>query len=135
MSASQKHAWFNLTVVAATVVTVLALVPMLGPGAQGGFALLGLLGLGPIFFRRRAGVVVADERDLEIQRRSMLIAYVVFWLAFVIACVSLPAFYGWRGSVPVAVVQSSVWCAWILVVGVASIATLSMDRLGEADAS
>jgi hypothetical protein len=49
MTAAQKHAWFNLVVVALSVVTVLILVPVLGPGAQGGFGLLGLLGFGSLF--------------------------------------------------------------------------------------
>jgi hypothetical protein len=33
MTAAQKLAWFNLTVVVLTVVTVLILIPVLGPGA------------------------------------------------------------------------------------------------------
>ena len=135
MTAAQKHACFNLTVVVLTVVTVLILIPVLGPGAQGGFGFLGLLGFGPLFFRRRGNEVVEDERDRAIQRRSVLIAYTVFWLAFVAACVSLPAFYGWKGSVPVAVVQSSVWCGLILVVGVMSVATLVQYRRGTVDAA
>ena len=48
----------------------------------------------------------------------------MFWLAFVASCVSLPVVYGWRGAVPVVVVQSSVWVAVMLVVGVTSLATL-----------
>jgi hypothetical protein len=135
MSAAQKHAWFNLAVVAVTVVTVLALIPVLGPGAQGGFGLLAFLGFGPWFFRRRGGGVILDERDMEIQRRSLLLAYVVFWLAFVAACMSLPVFYGWSGSVPVIVVLSSIWCGMILVVGVTSVATLVMYAMGETDAA
>ena len=135
MTASQKHACFNLSVVVLTVVTVLILIPVLGPGAQGGFGFLGLLGFGPLFFRRRGNEVVEDERDRAIQRRSVLIAYTVFWLAFVAACVSLPAVYGWKGSVPVAVVQSSVWCGLILVVGVMSVATLVQYRRGAVDAA
>ena len=91
--------------------SVLALTPFGGRGALGGFGLLGLLGLGPLFFRRKGGGVVLDERDQEISRRSLLVAYTVFWLVFVAACVSLPAFYGWGGSVPVFVVQSSVFVA------------------------
>jgi hypothetical protein len=135
MTAAQKLAWFNLTVVVLTVVTVLILIPVLGPGAQGGFGLLGMLGFGPLFFRRKGGEVVEDERDWAIRRRSVLIAYTAFWLAFVAACVSLPAVYGWKGSVPVAVVQSSVWCGLILVVGVMSVATLVQYRRGDVDAA
>ena len=65
-----------------------------------------------------------DERDRLIQGRSVLVAYSVFWLAFVASCVSLPVVYGWRGAVPVVAVQSSVWIAVMLVVDVTSLATL-----------
>ena len=130
MTAVQKHAWFNLAVVVASVIVILALTPFGGRGALGGFGLLGLLGLGPLFFRRKGGGVVLDERDQEISRRSLLVAYTVFWLVFVAACVSLPAFYGWGGSVPVFVAQSSVFVACMLVVGVSSVATLVQYGLG-----
>jgi hypothetical protein len=130
MTAVQKHAWFNLAVVVASLIVVLALTPFGGRGATGGFGLLGLLGLGPLFFRRKGGGIVLDERDQEISRRSLLVAYTVFWLVFVAACVSLPALYGWGGSVPVFVVQSSVFVACMLVVGVSSVATLVQYGLG-----
>ena len=113
-----------------SVIVVLALTPFGGRGALGGFGLLGFLGLGPLFFRRKGGGVVLDERDQEISRRSLLVAYTVFWLVFVAACVSLPAFYGWGGSVSVVVVQSSVFVAWMLVVGVSSVATLVQYGFG-----
>jgi hypothetical protein len=129
MNTAQRHAWYNLGVVVLTMVVVVALVPVMGRGAQGGFGLLGLLGFGPLFYWRKGGVVM-DERDMEISRRSLLIAYVVFWLAFVAACVSLPAFYGWDGAVPVVVVMSSVFLALMLVTGVTSVATLVQYSLG-----
>ena len=53
MSAAQKHAWFNLTVITLTLLIVFTLIPFLGKGALGGFGLSGLLGLGPFFFRKR----------------------------------------------------------------------------------
>lgn len=135
MSATQRQAWFNLAVVSGTLVLVLALVPLMGPGAQGGFGLLGLLGLGPLFLRSRAGEVVFDERDAVIRRRAGIIAYSVFWVAFVASCVLLPVFYGWDGAVPVVVVQGAVWCGLILLVGVASVATLILSEIGGADAA
>jgi hypothetical protein len=49
--------------------------------------------------------------------------------------VALPAVYGWRGSVPVPVVQSGVWVGWIIVVGVTSASTLLMYWVGGADAA
>lgn len=132
MTAVQKHAWFNLAIVVATVIVVLALIPFGGRGALGGFGLLGFSGLGPLFFRRTGGGVVHDERDQEINRRSLLVAYTVFWLVFVVACVSLPAIYGWAGSVPVVVVQSSVFVAWMVVIGVSSVTTLVQYGRGSA---
>jgi hypothetical protein len=135
VSAFQKVAWFNLAVVAATLVVVVALIPVLGTTrAHGGFGLLGLLGFAPLFLLR-GGQVLGDERDLMIVGRAGLIAFWIFWLAFVAACMSLPAVYGWDGLVPVSVVLSGVWCGVMVVVGVGAVATLVMYQLGRADAT
>jgi hypothetical protein len=137
MTPTQKHAWFNLAVVVLSVVTVVALVPVLGlQRAQGGFGWLGLLGFGVLFYRKRAGQVVADERDRGIRMRSMMIAYSVFWVAFVLTSVLLPPYsYGAHGAVPVAVVQASVWFWFILVTVIESVATLVQYGRGGFDAS
>jgi hypothetical protein len=124
MNAAQKFAWFNLAVIAATLITVLALIPFLRHGALGGLGLLGLLGIGPLLLRRKGGGRVWDERDQVIALRSLIAAYTVFWLMIVASCTSLPMIYGSRGEVPVAVVQWSVFVAVMLVVGVTSLATL-----------
>jgi hypothetical protein len=108
MSAMQKWAWFNLAVIALTLVAVLSLLPFLGKGALGGFGFLGLLGFGPLFFRRKPGQVLTDERDQLIQRRSWVLAYSLFWVAFVLAAVVLSAVvYGQEGAVPNDASQSS----------------------------
>ena len=136
MSAAQKQAWFNLVVVLVCVVAVMALVPILGfPRAQGGFGILGLLGFGPLFYWRRAGKVVSDERDAVILARSWVIAYSVFWLVFVAACVAAPWSFGSSGAVPVVLVQCSVWCGLIIVVGVGALATLIQYGWGGTHAS
>jgi hypothetical protein len=136
MSAWQKVAWFNLAVIASSVVLVLALVPVLGTTrAQGGLGLIGLLGFAPLFSRRGSGVVIEDERDQMIRLRSVLIGYSIFWLAFVAGCMSLPVLYGWNGLVPVSVVLLGVWYGMMVVVGVTAVATLVMYRLGSADAT
>ena len=125
MSVLQKYAWFNLTVIVTTLVAGLALTPVLGKGALGCFGLFGLIGLGPFFLRSKEGQVVADERDLEIQRRSFVLAYSLFWVAYVLAAVLLSAaVYGQEGAVPVYIVQTSVFVGFMFVFGVASIATL-----------
>jgi hypothetical protein len=135
MSALQKFAWFNLSVVVLTLVAVLLLLPWLGKGALGGFGLLGLIGLGPLFMRKRPGQVVTDERDALIQQRSWIVAYALFWVVFVLAAVLLaPLVYGQEGAVPVWVVQSSVFCGFMLVYALASIAILVQYAGGTRDA-
>jgi uncharacterized membrane protein len=136
MSAAQRNAWFNLIVVLVSVALVVGLSALMGwPKAIGGFALLAMLAFGPLFYRRRGAQVVVDERDVSIQRRSIVIGYGVFWLAFVAACVSLPMVYGERGSVPVWMVTSAVWWGVAIVYGVAAAATLVQYGSERGDAS
>ena len=125
MSAMQKFAWFNLAVIAFTLVTVLLLFPFMGKGALGGFGSLGLIGFGPLFFRKKPGQVPIDERDTLIQLRSWILAYSLFWVVFVLAAVFLSVVvYGQDGAVPVSVVQMCVGVGFMLVYALASIAIL-----------
>ncbi|HEY2154825.1 MAG TPA: hypothetical protein VGH33_04300 [Isosphaeraceae bacterium] len=136
MSAAQRNAWFNLVVVLVSVALVIGLSVLVGwPKAIGGFGTLGLLGFGVLFYRRRGAQVVMDERDVSIQRRSIVLGYAVFWLAFVAACVSLPVVYGERGCVPVWMVASAVWWGVAIVYGVAAAATLVQYGSEGGDAS
>jgi hypothetical protein len=125
MSAMQKFAWFNLAVIALTLVAVLSLLPFLGKGALGGFGFLGLIGFGPLFFRKKPGRVLTDERDTLIQLRSWILAYSLCWVVFVLAAALLsPLVYGQEGAVPVWVVQTSLFCGFMFVYALASIAIL-----------
>jgi hypothetical protein len=135
MSAMQKFAWFNLAVIALTLVTILLLLPLLGKGALGGLGFLGLLGFGPLFFRKKSGQVLIDERDQLIWQRAWVLAYAVFWVVFVLAAAVLSAaVYGLEGAVPVWVVQSSVFGGLVLVFALASIAILVRYAGGSRDA-
>ncbi len=124
MSRPQKHAWFNLAVIALTLAVVLLTYPILGRGAFGGLGFLGLLGFGQFFYRKKHGEVVTDERDNLIQQRSMLAAYSVFWLVFVAAGTLTPLYYGYNGAVPAILVADSVWAALMLHVVTHSLVTL-----------
>jgi len=135
MSAMQKFAWFNLAVIALTLVTVLSLLPFLGKAALGGSGFLGLIGLGPLFFRKKPGKVLTDERDQLINLRSWILAYALFWVVFVLAAALLsPLVYGQDGAVPVWVVQISVFFCFMLVYALASIAILVQYDGGSKDA-
>src|SRR2546425_8536314 len=106
MSRMQKFAWFNLAVIALTLLVVLSLLPFLGYRAMGGLGCLGLIGFGPLFFRKKPGQVVTDERDHLIQWRSWIFAYAPFLVLFVLLAfvLSLPVF-GEDGGLPVSVVR------------------------------
>ncbi len=131
MSSAQKAAWFNLIVIVATALLVAALYPTLGARAAGGFGLLGLCGLAVLFYRSKRGQVMFDERDTMIQRRALAWAYAVLWLVFVAAVMAAPAVYG--DSVPVFAVQSALWAAFLVLIGVQSIATLILYGRGTGD--
>lgn len=124
MSKMQKWAWFNLAVVALTAICVIALIPTLGAGAMGGFWIISLSGVGPLLFRKRAGEVVIDERDTAIQLKSVRIAYTVFWFAFIFASLATCSYYEESGLVPVEFVQAAVWCGFMLLTAVMSVAIL-----------
>jgi hypothetical protein len=133
MCQTQKEALFNLVVLALAIATVLLLYPLLGRGALGGLGLLGLLGLTPLFYRKRRGQVVADERDNLIRIRSMILAYSVFWVAFVGSAMLSFGLYGFDGAVPVPVIANAVWIGFMLVVGVQATATLVQYARGGVD--
>ncbi len=136
MSTGQKLAWFFLVVIVLSLIVVVATTPVLGfKRAQGGLGLLGFSGLAPFLFRKKPGVVAYDERDGLIQMRSWFIAYGVFWVVFVLVCVSAPFTFGWSGTVPVFFVQMSVFYGMILVWGVSSLATVIQYGWGGSDAA
>lgn len=135
MSPMQKFAWFNLAVIALTLIVIVSLFPFLGYRAMGGLGCLGFIGFTPLLFRKKPGQVLTDERDLMIQRRSWILAYALFWLVFVFAAVVLSAaVYGQDGVVPVSVVQMSVAWGFMFVYAVASIAILVQYAGGARDA-
>jgi hypothetical protein len=124
MSPFQKQAWFNLAVISVTLVTVAALVPFLGRGALGGFAVLGLLGFNPLFVRKSRGRVLFDEPELMIQQKSALTGYSVFWVVFTLAVTIACLQYSDRGAVPIVVVWSSYLCSLMILIATTSVATL-----------
>jgi len=125
MTATQKNAWFSLAVILVSLIAVGCLYPFIGWKANGALGLCGLLGFGPLFYRKRSSEVVMDERDLLIEKRAALIGYSVFWVVYVLlASLFAPMVFGKAGSIPVLVVQWSVFYALILFLGVKSLATL-----------
>lgn len=134
MTTLQKYAWYNLVVIALTLSAIGVLIPLAGKGALGGFGFLGLLGLGPLFFRKRSGQVVMDERDQSIANLSWNFAFAIFWvLAVMFAALISASVYGSEGAVPVWIVQSSVFVGMIVIYAMSSIAILVQYGRGISD--
>lgn len=116
MGRHQRHAWFKLSVVAAAVIAALSLslIGGLRVGAAG-FAVMGLLGLAPLFYRRRGqAAVMIDERDRLIQARASLTGFRIFWIVWVLSSVGLWAALRSREVVPVEVLPLTVLAGWAL---------------------
>lgn len=134
MTALQRYAWYNLAVVAFTAISIAILYPIAGKGSLGGFGFLGLLGLGPLFFRKKPGRIVMDERDESIRLRAWNVAFALFWVTGVLAAsLASPAIYGETGAIPVWIVQSGVFVGMMLIYFIASISILVQYRWGQVD--
>lgn len=96
--------------------------------------MLGFIGFGPMLFRRHRGEVAADERDEFILRRAMLVAFRVFWFAFVASILLAIRVYGLHGAVPVPVIVNATWCGGMIFLGTNAIATLVQYGRGGVDA-
>ena len=94
MNRSQKIAWFLITVLSGTIVLTLVafriLYAMFGMpkalGALGVMGFSGLAGFAPMMFKKDAGAVDFDERDILINRRSATAAFGCSFMFVGLAC-------------------------------------------------
>jgi len=130
MSNFQKYARFHLIVVFTALMAVIALylIPVTSPGYMAGFSLLSFLGFGEFYFQRAGKKPIADERDEQINHRSVLIAYTAFWVCFVAWGVLTTMKFSSEGSIPIGYVEPVVWVALCLVVTVRSLVVLALSR-------
>ena len=126
MVRQERNAWLSLFLLGVAIATFCVLIYVVGiQRATGAFGLLGLLGLIPAVPRSgRQNLVPFDERDKLIQSNSVQIAYVVFWVAFVAASMTLYLHYQSRGVLPVQILPLFPLVGWMVLTLVQSIATL-----------
>ena len=132
LTVQQKVAWYNLAVFGVTVAAYGALVPVLGAiAALGAVGICGLWGLTPLFYRRRKGEVVMDERDQLVNLRAQIAGLWIFWECFVAACmITWGVLRYWKGqnTVSVDVLPCMVFGGMIVFQVSHSIATLVQYR-------
>jgi uncharacterized protein (DUF983 family) len=74
----------------------------------------------------------SDERDREIDRKSMIAAMSLFWILIAIGVVGLGVALGWDTlvQVPVWAFSGVIWGGWIVILTVKSAASIRMYRAG-----
>ena len=129
MNAVEKVAWLELIVSVLATVVVLALYPWIGQAAMGGFGLLGLLGITPLFLRQRGNKVVRDERDVEIEKRA---SWFGFGTAWVLMMISLAAVTMWhvhlQRDVSPGLLNALIWTQFALCYAIKGATTLIQYR-------
>ena len=138
MTRYEKHAWFNLIVLAVTLVAFFCLGGASGMrSASAAFGLLGLWGFGPLFFliKRRPSEVITDERDEIIKKTASQQAFGVFWLFFVGACMSIWALNLKSGSVNVDAFPLLVISGWMVFILTHATSTIIQYRKRITDAT
>jgi hypothetical protein len=120
MNAMEKVAWTELLVSVVTIVTVTCLFPWLGSSAAGAFGLLGLIGIGVVFIRKRGESVVVDERDREIALKATRIGVATAWTTSLLALIAITLWSGYanRNAVPTVLLTWLIWIQGALCYGV-----------------
>jgi hypothetical protein len=116
-----KYAWYQLIVILmATFVTsaTIGIILIYWPGkafnALFPLALFAFVHFYSVFFPLRAGEIAFDERDKEIKDRATRIAFILFWYAFVLACL-IPLLVKNNGAIPVMYLGWSIFFAAVLL--------------------
>ena len=138
MTPQERIAWYNLAVALATLLTFLLLLPILGmPRAMGAFAVISLSGLTPLLALRWRGSrePIVDERDRLINSRSTVIAYSIFWVFFVLACMAPYTLYGAQAMIHVETLLVILTLSWVVLTVARSVATIIQYRRGNQHAS
>ena len=120
MPKQEKQAWFTVGVVAATLIAYVAFIRFVrfDPVSTAIFGLSGFLGVR--MNKRRRGEVEFDERDREIQRRSLLAALTIGYALLLVLTVVITVAQGDDYSVPLWLVMQLFWGGSLAMFGLRS---------------
>jgi uncharacterized membrane protein len=126
MNAVEKVAWTELTVSILATIFVLALYPWIRTAALGGF---GLLGITPLFLRKRGNQVVRDERDVEIERIASWFGFGTAWVLLMISLVVITMWHiDLKRDVPTSLLSVLIWTQFALCYAIKGATTLFQYR-------
>ena len=102
MNRYRKLAWWNLIVIAATIIITTTATAIefhirgystIGPGFV---LIMVLLKFNPFLFKKpqSAGGVVSDERDALIVKKAVSFSYTTFWIVFIVSSFAVHIFMG-----------------------------------------
>ena len=129
MNALEKVAWTELIVSILAIGIVLALYPWLGGAAAGGFGLLGLLGVTPLIVRRHTGRVVADERDIHIEKQSSWVGFGTAWMLMILSLAAVTIWHSYHDQdVAPALLNMMIWMQFALCYAVKGASSLLQYR-------
>jgi hypothetical protein len=126
-SRPEKHAWFNLAVLATATSLFMLLWGTIGRApATGAIGVLGLWALGPIFYRGGQDRTFegADELEQLIQRRSLIVGLLGAWTSMGAIGLVVWAVSGMAGRISVHVLPGMVGASLIVFVAVHAVGTL-----------
>jgi hypothetical protein len=136
MNIQEKRAWFYLAVIAATLAVFIPLAFATGfhAASLGALGLFGFAGGASVLGRRekRAGRVVFDERDKEIDRIATLAGYSTFWTVFVLG-VMIPFFIlgpNAQVTLPINMFPAFIAPAMMIIFGVRAVVVVVLHRRG-----
>jgi len=97
---------------------------------------LGFLGFTPFITNKilkKRKRIIFDERDKVINKRAAFVSFVVVWLYFVIACITVWWMFGPQGSVSVNLLPAILIGGLIVIIIVRSVAILIQYGMGGKD--
>ena len=128
MNPFQKMAWYNLAVIVLTAAVILILIQVIPfRAAWSGLGLLGLLGLSPLYLKKKKGETLYDERDKQIGMNAQRAGFFIFWLYFVAVCVYIPFAYDFK-AVSSFIFIYLCWGGVMVLIVTQSVATLVLYR-------
>lgn len=128
MNALQKVAWTEVIVTFVASAAALAAIPLLRERSIWLFGLLAVApAIYPLWVRQRGNVIVRDERDDDIARRSESCGVSSAWMFFVISMIAISMWYH-PHAIPTGYVFTLIWIQFAIYIGVKGMAALLFYR-------